>query len=116
MKLSLTMIKDVFKAVRGIVLVNDKEEFNLLNAISEMNDDILNDVCSAISQKKEINYAEDLLGEEGALEVISDFLLNIISNYQKSKKFKMLINTYLSPKMKTLFSKIKDNLPNSELS
>ncbi len=106
------MIKDVFKAVRDIDFANDKEEFNLPAVLEKLDNDTLNDVCWAISGKKKIKYADDLLGENGALEVISDFLLSITDNYKKSVKFKMLINTYLTPKMKELFSKIGDKLPN----
>ena len=109
MKISLTTVKDVFKAVRSISFQKENEEFDLLGVVENMDDDMLNDVCRAISKKHDINYADDLVE---ALEVISDFLLSIIDNYQKSVKFKMVIERFLSPKIKTLFSKIQSNLPN----
>ena len=83
-----------------------EENLTLDSILNNLDDKKINSICRAITNEKK-DYAGDILGEEGALEVISDFLLSIISSYEKSKNFKMLIQKFMSPKIQEILEKVK---------
>lgn len=98
------MIKNVLMEVRDIDF-SKFEELSVEKIFEILDSKKINSICRSITGSKTADYANDLLGEEGAIEVISDFLLNIVNSYEKSKNFKSLIQTFLSPKIREILNK-----------
>ena len=104
MKISLTQIKNVLMEVRDSAM--DGDEFDLAKFIVELSPKTLNTICSEITGIKNVNYAGNLFGdgegdnfEEGAIEIVSDFLLSILNSYKRSKSFRGIMAMFLPPKM-----------------
>jgi len=106
MKISITTIKNILMLVRDLDF--SLENFNLGEFLEKIDHKIVNEICKEITGK-DYDYAGDLLGEDGAIEVLSDFLLNIINSWEKSKNFRTLIKRFLPEKMEAL-TKLKKQL------
>jgi len=105
MKISLQQIKNILMEVRNVDFSKIgadelKSPAEVATNIMEILDTkVLNNVCRIITGRKDVDYTQDILSEDGALEVISDFLLSIISKWENSKNFQMLIKTYILAKI-----------------
>jgi len=110
MKISLRQIKNILMEVRDIEFFG--EDFSLTDMILNFEAKSLNTICREIVGKDK-DYSEDLLGEDGGLEVISDFLLSIIDSYKKSKSLRVLIKRFLPAQMQKMM-KLEESLKSEQ--
>ena len=119
MKISLIQIKNILLEIRDTQ--PGEEGFDIVKFVMDLDPKTLNTICGEITGVKNINYSGNLFGdgegdnfEEGAVEIVSDFLLSILNNWQRSKSFRSLIAMFLPPKMLNWIIKTADNSPKSE--